>query len=370
MLLLTAADGRVIAGNLDAWPPIVPKSTHWQTIDLYRTGAERPQQLGISATVLPGGSRLLTGHVIENDLRYAQVSQRVLIAAFLFTVPLALLVAAAMTRAINARVAGIASTASAVAEGDLGRRVPLDGSGDSFDRLGDGVNAMLARIQRLVEELRIVTGSLAHDLRGPIFRLTATLEEARAATDDPVAKAAMERVSVEAAALQAMLATAMQIAQAEAGIGRNRFVDVDVAELLNDIAQLYGPAAEDRGLALQVEGTGGHFRLHRDLVAQAIGNMIDNAMRHALGATRITVSAVLTEATLVIAVADNGIGVAVEDRAAALRRFGRLDPSRHTPGAGLGLSLVEAVSHLHDGGLALGDNAPGLRVEMTLRTQP
>lgn len=367
VLLLTGADGHVIAGNLGAWPPVVPQTTRWQTIDLYRTGADRPERLGISAGILPGGSHLLTGHVIESDVRYAQVSQRVLIAAFLFTVPLALLVAAAMTRAINQRVAGIASTASAVAEGDLARRVPLDGSGDSFDRLGDGVNTMLARIQTLVEELRIVTGSLAHDLRGPIFRLTATLEEARAATDDPVAVAAMDRVSVDAAALLAMLATAMQIAQAEAGIGRDRFVDIDVAEMLSDIAELYAPAAEDHGLELRVAPTHGHFRLHRELVAQALGNLINNAMRHATGATRISVSAVLTGPELTITVADNGIGIAAEDRATALRRFGRLDPSRHEPGAGLGLSLVEAVAHLHDGNLALGDNAPGLRVAMTLR---
>ncbi|MBC7504399.1 MAG: HAMP domain-containing protein [Sandarakinorhabdus sp.] len=367
VLLLAGTDGHIIAGNLGAWPPVVAKTTRWQTIDLYRTGAERAERLGVSAVTLPGGSHLLTGHVIEADVRYAQVSQRVLIAAFLFTVPLALLVAAAMTRAINLRVAGIASTARAVAEGDLARRVPLDGSGDSFDRLGNGVNTMLARIQTLVEELRIVTGSLAHDLRGPIFRLTATLEEARAATDDPVAVAAMERVSVEASALQAMLATAMQIAQAEAGIGRDRFGDVDIAEMLGDIAELYIPAAEDVGIGLHVAPIHGHFRLHRDLVAQAIGNIIDNAMRHAVGATGITVSAVRDGPALAITVADNGVGIAAGDRAAALSRFGRLDPSRHEPGAGLGLSLVEAVAHLHDGSLALGDNAPGLRVVITLR---
>ncbi|MEY2883742.1 MAG: hypothetical protein RL490_1466 [Pseudomonadota bacterium] len=369
VLLLTAPDGRVIAGNLRHWPDGIAKTTRWQTIDLNRTGAERAERIGVSAETLPGGSHLLTGHVIEADVRYAEVSQRVFVTAFLFTVPLALLVAAAITRAINVRVAGIASTARAVADGDLGRRVPLDGSGDSFDRLGQGVNTMLARIQTLVEELRIVTGSLAHDLRGPIFRLTATLEQARMDTTDPVAEAAMERVSNEAAALQTMLATAMQIAQAEAGIGRDRFGDVDVADMLDDIGALYGPAAEDCGIALIVAPISGHFRLHRDLVSQAIGNIIDNAMRHS-GATRITLSAVLSGTALAIVIADNGIGIAPQDRATALSRFGRLDPSRHEPGAGLGLSLVEAVAHLHDGGLALGDNAPGLRVELTLRAHP
>ena len=366
LLLLTDSEGRILAGNLDGWPPVVPTRTAWRTIDLFRTGSERVERIGLSAQVLPGGAHLLTGRVIETDLRLTQIGERVLVAAFLLTIPLAALVAGAASRLINSRVAGIATTAAAVGGGDLAKRVPLDGSGDSFDRLGAGVNAMLGRIETLVTELRIVTGGLAHDLRAPLFRLTATLEDAMQATDDPVAVAAMDRVSTEAGILQAMLSTALQISQAEAGIGRNRFETVDLAVMLADIAELYEPVVEDRGMVLQVLPTTGRFLLHRELIAQALGNLVDNALHYATGASAITLSSRLVGDDLELIVADDGVGIAAADHEIALRRFGRIDPSRHGTGAGLGLSLVEAVARLHGGTVTLEDNGPGLRVVLRL----
>jgi len=367
LLLMIDANGHFIAGNLAAWPPVVARGARWQTIDLYRIGSDNIERFGVSATTLPGGSQLLTGRAMEADLRLKRVSERVLIVAFLLALPLALLVAAATIRLINRRIAGIATTASAVGEGNLARRVPLDGSGDSFDRLGQGVNTMLARTETLVSELRIVTDGLAHDLRAPIFRLTSTLERAMQETRDPVAVSAMARVSVEAGVLQAILATAMQISQAEAGIGRNRFVEVDVADMLADIVELYAPAAEAQGLVLDTKASHNIYRLHRELVSQALGNLIDNVMKYGDGATKIFLSATTIDGGLQLAVADNGIGIPVADREKALKRFGRLDPSRQAAGAGLGLSLVEAVARLHGGDIALDDNNPGLRVVMTLR---
>lgn len=367
LLLFAAADGRVMAGNLNAWPPVVPRSSQWRTIDLYRTGGDRVERIGVSAVTLPNGAHLLIGRVIESDLKRSAISERVLLAAFLLALPLSLLVALAMTRVINSRITGIADTANAVGTGDLARRVPLDGSGDAFDRLGHGVNAMLARIETLVGELRVVTGSLAHDLRAPIFRITATLDQAMQQTSDSTALAAMERVSIEAGILQRMLATAMQISQAEAGIGRHRFAEVDVTEMLTGIAELYEFASEEQGLALRVESDPVRFRLHFELVGQALGNLIDNAMKYADGASAIVLSGSLAvDGSLRLIVADNGAGIAAADREQAVRRFGRLDPSRHTSGAGLGLALVEAVARLHNGDVALEDNQPGLRVVIRL----
>ncbi len=366
LLLLVDAKGERLAGNIDAWPATLPYNSRWRIIDAVRNGSDIAQRIGVLATDLPGGAHLLTGRVIDFELRRTQVSQRVLLIAFFLALPLALLVAAWTTRLINARIAGIARTATAVGNGDLARRVPLDGSGDGFDRLGQGFNLMLTRIEALVSELRIITSGLAHDLRAPIFRLTATLETAKTETSDPVAVAAMERVSTEAGVLQAMLATALEISQAEAGIGRDRFADVDVAEMLGDIWELYEPATEAVGIELVIEPSAGQFRLHRELVAQALGNLIDNAMKYAHGADRIGLSGQVIDRQLRLVVADNGTGIAAQDREQALSRFGRLDPSRHASGAGLGLSLVEAVARLHDGTLALADNAPGLRVELTL----
>ena len=178
LLLMTSARGNVIAGNLDAWPTVIPATTPWLAIDLFRTGSEKAERIGVTATTLPGGTHLLAGRVVESGLRMTQLSERVLAVALLIAMPLALLVAFVATRLIEQRITNIADTARAVGDGDLARRVELDGSNDAFDRLGAGFNAMLGRVERLVDELRVVTGSLAHDLRAPIFRITATLEQA------------------------------------------------------------------------------------------------------------------------------------------------------------------------------------------------
>lgn len=366
VVLLVDPDGRHIAGNLKSWPTVVPWTTQWRTIELFRIGGDAPEQLGIKATTLPGGSHLLTGRVIDNEVRLREISERVILIAFILALPLALFVAAIVSRIIDRRVIGIAETASAVGDGNLSRRVPRGESGDSFDLLADKINVMLARIEVLVGELRIVTSGLAHDLRTPIVRLTATLAQAATEVRDPAAIRAIYKVSTEAENLMSMLGTALQISQAEAGIGRNRFMDIDVAEMLADIAELYEPALEAQALAISVTTTPIRFKLHRELVNQAISNLVDNAMKYAEGASRIDLSAELTATQLEITVADNGVGIAAEDHAAAMRRFGRLDPSRNTSGAGLGLALVEAVARLHDGAVTLTGNNPGLRVTLAL----
>ncbi len=364
--LLVDGNGHRLAGNLEAWPTVVPIRTDWRTIELYRIGGTSPERLGVRATTLNGGSRLLTGLVIENQVKIRETSERVMLAAFILALPLSLLAAAIVSRLIDRRIVGIADTATAVGDGDLSRRVAETGSGDSFDLLAGKMNAMLARTEVLVGELRIVTSGLAHDLRSPIMRLTQTLEQAAIDVRDPAAIKAIYKVSIEADNLMSMLSTALQISQAEAGIGRHRFIQVDVAEMLADIAELYEPALEAATLTIDVSSPAIRFRLHRELVSQAVGNLIDNAMKYATGAHRIGLSAHLNGKALKISVTDDGIGIAVSEYPAALRRFGRLDPSRHTDGAGLGLALVEAVTRLHNGTIALGDNHPGLRVTMHL----
>lgn len=364
--LLIDGNGRRLAGNLEAWPTVVPGTTAWRIIELYRIGGNSPERLGVRAMTLNSRSRLLTGLVIENDMRIRETSERVMLAAFILALPLSLLAAAIVSRLIDRRIVAIADTAIAVGDGDLSRRVTQFGSGDSFDLLAAKVNAMLSRTEVLVGELRIVTSGLAHDLRSPIARLSSTLEQAAMEVRDPAAIKAIHKVSIEADNLMTMLSTALQISQAEAGIGRNRFVDVDVVEMLTDIADLYEPALDAEALRIHVSGQPVRFRLHRELVSQAIGNLIDNAMKYATGARCIGVVAHLAGETLVISVTDDGIGIAPADYPIVLRRFGRLDPSRHTNGAGLGLALVEAVARLHDGTISLADNCPGLRVTITL----
>ncbi len=362
VILLTNPAGAPIAGNLGAWPTVIPAETDWRTIELYRTGGDRAELMGVAATTLPNGERLLAGHVITASVRLARVNEEAVTAALVIGVVLALLSALLIGRVLSRQIQAVVATAEEVGQGALGRRVPIDGSGDAFDALGQSVNAMLDRIEALVSQLRMMTDGLAHDLKSPVTRIKVTLERAMLETDDAEALAALERVSSEAETLLGMLSTALLISRAEAGIGRDRFVDTDLAALLDDLAEVYGPLAEDRGFAIEVE-TGPVLRapLHRELMSQAIGNLIENATNYAEGGHRISLSARREDERIAIAVADDGAGIPPERRAEALSRFGRLDPARHAAGSGLGLSLVEAVARLHQGSLALEDNAPGLR---------
>lgn len=367
VILLVAAKGEVVAGNLSAWPTTIPYQTSWRTLNLYRMAGNRPEHIGLMTTALPDGAHLLTGHVIDGDVRLTQINEQAMTAAFLIAVPLALAIALLLGRMINVRARRIAMTAAAVGHGDLSHRVELDGSGDAFDALGRGVNTMLDRIETLVSELRIVTDGLAHDLRSPITRLKSTLERAIIETDDPAALTALEKVSVESETLLAMLTTALQISRAEAGIGRDRFVKTDVRDMLLDLVEIYGPLAEDQGMLLTANAPlGSILPLHRELVSQALGNLIENAIKYATGGRKIALDAAPTSDGMLLSVADDGVGIPESRRIEARRKFGRLDPARNISGSGLGLSLVDAVTRLHGGDMQLEENAPGLRVSMKL----
>jgi signal transduction histidine kinase len=368
VILLTRADGSVVIGNLGAWPANVPKSTRWTTVNLFRKSADHPEQMGLMTSRLSNGNTLLTGHVIDGSVRLASLNSEAMFGALLLAIPLALLLALLLGRLINVRIRGVATTAEAVGAGDLSRRVAQDGSGDSFDTLGHGINAMLDRIETLVGELRIITDGLAHDLRSPITRLKSTLEKAMIDTRDPEALDALESVSAEAETLLAMLSTALQISRAEAGIGRERFGPTDLSTLLADLVEIYGPVAEDRAMTLSANAPQGlTASVHRELLSQALGNLIENALKYATGGRTIILSAAPKPDGIEIAVVDDGQGIAAENHAEAIKKFGRLDPARNIPGSGLGLSLVEAVAKLHGGNIALYDNAPGLKVTLNIR---
>ena len=179
---------------------------------------------------------------------------------------------------------------------------------------------------------------------------------------------ALEKVSVEAETLLAMLTTALQISRAEAGIGRERFVDTDVSAMLVDLVELYGPVAEDKGMVLSWNAPSELIvSLHRELIGQALGNLIENAIKYAQGGRKIALVATPATDGVTLSVADDGPGIPEARRADALKKFGRLDPARTISGSGLGLSLVEAVARLHGGDIALNDNAPGLKVVLTIK---
>lgn len=257
-----------------------------------------------------------------------------------------------MVHIIDRRVDRIVQTAAGVRAGDIGRRVPLDGSGDSFDQLGRAINGMLDRISGLLSELRLLTDSMAHDLRSPLTRLRARIDRAVLAQDADAMRGALDGVSREADQLLGMLATALEISRAEAGIGRDRFAPVDLANTLTDLAELYEPLVEDasRSLALVINERP-VVEAHRELLGQAISNLIDNALKY--GAGRLTLFLSTDADMVIIGLSDEGLGIPEARQEEALRRFGRLDAARSEGGAGLGLSLVSAVAQLHGGTLRL-----------------
>lgn len=365
VILLTDPSGRFVAGNIADWPPNVPAPGS-ATIEIFRIGHSQPERMRVMATRLPDGSRMLAGHVIESELRVALAMEEAMGVGMAAAIVLAALAAWAAARMIERRLEDTVATAHAVAGGDLSRRVIPNGGDDAFDALAQAVNAMLDRIALLMTELKVATDGLAHDLRSPLTRLRATLDRALAESRDENARVAVGRALEEGDRLLAMLDTALRISRAEAGLGRDAFVDADLAEMVRDVADMFEPLAEDRGMTIRAEGPETLVaRVHRELLGQAVANLIDNALKY--GAGEITVR---VEPGPVLIVADDGPGIPTERRDEALKRFGRLDAARTESGAGLGLSLASAVAHLHGGTLALEDNAPGLRVRLTLTPEP
>ena len=372
--LLRGADGRILAANLPAWPSAMPREPGLHTIPVLRDGGEWRTEARIAYLPLPDGAELLVGRDIAEKLRLRSVLAEGLGFSAAVALTIAVLGAALLRRAVEARLSPAASTAEAIAAGDLTRRVPLSGRGDEFDRLGAIMNTMLDRIGTLMEGVRGVSDSLAHDLRTPLARARGRLEEALAsAGDDPAAlRGAIERGIADLDSIIRIFHALLRIAEAEAGARRAAFRPLDLAEVAADAAEFYGAAAEARGqrIALSLPDTL-PMTGDRDLLLQAIANLLDNAVKFAPEGGTIEMSAEASGGVVELRVADAGPGLAEADRARAGERFFRADSARSTPGSGLGLSLVRAVAHLHGGELLLedarpGDAAPGLLARLRL----
>jgi signal transduction histidine kinase len=250
--------------------------------------------------------------------------------------------------------------------GDLGERMPVSGTGDELDRLSESLNAMLDQISRLMNGMKEVSSNVAHDLRTPLTRLRARAEDALRSQDPAGHKAALEANIAEADALLTTFNALLSIARAEAGQMREGLQDTDLHSLLNDLAELYEPIAEEAGGTLTLSSPGNAtVRADRQLVAQALTNLLDNAVKYGAdaktGVPSISLNVEKADAGgWVVSVGDKGNGIAAADREHVKGRFVRLDKSRSQPGNGLGLALVESVMKLHGGRFTLEDSQPGL----------
>ncbi len=366
-ILLVGPDGRRAAGNIATWPESLASDGRFHRSDLLRDGRREAEPFAVTASPLPGGHALMVGRSLEEEERLTATLTTSLLAAVGLALVLAVGISILLTRLVAKRVRRIADVASAVAAGDLSRRVeiPEAGPDDAFDSLGAALNTMLARIEALLDELRSVTDGLAHDLRSPLTRMKARID--RVTRNGDAGGAEIVAIGTEADALLAMLDNTLEISRLEAGIGRDGFTKMDLATLVNDMAEMYEPLAEDNGVRLTaLTALPVPVLAHRHLLGRAISNLIDNALRYGANGGIIEVEAATTPDGARLSIADHGPGIASTSRDDALRRFGRLDAARSAGGAGLGLSLAAAIARLHGGTLTLSSNNPGLKVTIDL----
>lgn len=363
--LLTESNGYPIAGNLAAWPRQYVASGSWIEfeIDASDSGGMTKHPVRAQTFLLPGGRRLLVGTDILERRRLASRLRTAMYWGVGSSVALAALVGAIYSRRVRRRVAVIADTCRTIMNGNLEQRLPVEKSHDEFDELAIAVNQMLNRIHQQTETLRTTFDSAAHDLRAPLYRARVRIEEALQHDDLNLARAAMEATLAELDRVQRTLGTLLQIAQAD---GRGRPLEaeeIDLAELAREMVELYQPEAGTHEVSLEYAGEEVvKLRGNRQLLAQAIVNLVENALKYVQAGGRVVVAVTREANRSVLTVADNGPGIPPEDRERILQPFVRLERDRKQVGSGLGLSLVAAVVRLHDGTLELLDNGPGLKV--------
>lgn len=381
LYLVADSEGRRLAGNLSAVTPGL-----WNSLGPVEFVYRRPAAGGVENRLafanvfrLPSGYRLIVGRDIEDRRELARMVRSAMLWGLGVMAVFGIGGGYWVSRKLLARIDALSDTTRTIMEGDLTGRLALNGSGDELDRLSENLNLMLARIEQLMAGLREVSDNIAHDLKTPLSRLRNRVEAAlREPYGEPVYREALERTIEEADGLIKTFNALLSIARLEAGAGGENRETLDVSALLRDVAELYEPVAEERGLVLKAETEAPIFiRADRQLLGQAIANLIDNAIKYGTSEAaelgpgakpEVEVSAKAKGPMAEIAVTDRGPGVPASDRGRVLDRFVRLEASRSEPGSGLGLSLVAAVARLHGGSLRLEDNEPGLRVILALPT--
>ena len=377
LYLVTTPSGEGLAGNVGSLEPGVLDHPGWLETSYRRI--EAPDGVEHRALVqvveLPGGFRLLVGRDLEERERIYAIISNAGRWSFALVVVLGLAGGFFVSRRVLKRIDAMTDTAHTIMAGDLGGRLPIAGTGDELDRLASNVNAMLERIEALMRGLKEVTDNIAHDLKTPLTRMRNRCEQALRGERGQDYRAALESTIAESDDLIRTFDALLMIARAESGQARGNMAEFDAAEIARDVGELYEPLAEQKGLALKIEApAAAAVRGNRELVSQALANLVDNAIKYAGpdvskingAAAEILVRAGADGERITLSVADRGPGIPEADRGRVVERFVRLEQSRSQPGSGLGLSLASAVARLHGGELRLEDNRPGLRSVIAL----
>lgn len=386
LYLITTAAGQALAGNVGSLAPGVMNHIGWSETS-YRRLDERDKfdhRALVRVSEMLGGFRLLIGRDLEERRRIFGIVASAAQWSVLIVVVLGLAGGVFVARRVLRRIDAMTGTTQRIMAGDLSERLPVGRSGDEIDRLAENLNAMLERIEALMAGLKEVSDNIAHDLKTPLTRLRNRAEEALAkSSNEGEYRAALERTIEESDGLIRTFNALLMIARAESGQARDNMVDFDIAEVAHGIHELYEPLAEDKGLTLTVEAASATVHGNRELISQALANLVENAIKYGIPAAKgeaaqtaapvkpdILIEAQRSGETVLLSVTDHGPGIPEADRQRAVERFVRLEASRTQPGSGLGLSLAAAVATLHGGDLRLGDGLPGLRATLAFPSQP
>jgi signal transduction histidine kinase len=357
-----------LAGNLKAWPSTVADAGGWtefRAAEPLRNAASRPLLRAVIET-FPTGDRLLVGNDISDLDGFTDQIKLAVISGVALIFVLAGVASILVTRRTVDRIESINATSRAIMLSDLAKRIPLRGTHDEWDRVAENLNLMLDRIETLMGEVKQVSDNVAHDLRTPLTRMRGRLEKAyhgqRIGETD---QSLIGDTIADLDAVLRMFSSITRISQIETQARKDGFRTVNLVEIASEVVELYDAAAEQDGTRLGVAGdrevlvTG-----DRDLIFDAIANLVDNAIKHGRAGGRIVVTNENIDGRAVISIADDGTGIPAGEYQHVFKRFYRLEHSRYTPGNGLGLSMVAAVARLHGARIEMLDNAPGLKFKL------
>ncbi len=369
--LVSDASGRKLAGNLSAAAPFDGwRETLFDPVQPGETASpdsvDEDHQLLAKAATLTDGTHLVVGA----DHYRVLTAQEALVNAFAWssgiTLALAVFAGLMISRSYVRRIDQINATSSAIIKGNLKERIPERGTSDEIDRLAANLNTMLDSNQSLMDSLRQVSTSIAHDLRTPLARLQQTLDDARLQSFTPSAyQRLLEQASAEVDRILATFSALLRIAHIESGVRRAGFAPVDLTALCERIAEAYRAVAEDSGKVMQVLIAPGAWTVgDGELLVQLLANLVENAIKHTQQDALIELTLIQGETGPELSVSDNGPGIPEQERKRVFEHFYRLDHSRTTQGYGLGMSLVAAIAKIHDVSIKLKDNSPGLTVHL------
>ncbi len=369
--LLTTPDLIPLEGNLSSFPREGTSAGNWMTFQFYDERSGRDFHARARLFILDEGFNLLVGRDTGDLKAIQKLLQSAMLWGLLIILGLGLFGGIIMSRSMTRRIELINQNSRDIIAGDLSKRIPLSKRGnDDIDQLASNLNHMLDEIEHLMTGIQQVSNNIAHDLRTPLTRIRNRLEHLQLEFDhDSLYKQSVQHCIDDADQLLKTFSALLRIARIEAGGHQNNTSLVDLNELIKDAAELYEALAESNQLTLVVkESPQSNIEGDRDLLFQALANLIDNAIKYTPNEGIITLSIQQSGDYIDLAVADSGPGIPVDEHDKVSQRFYRLESSRNTAGNGLGLSLVKAVALLHQGKLLLSDNNPGLIATVRFNT--